>query len=221
VGKDKLKRFAETATFKNFIQPASQFYHTGDHALKGKWGTDFFHNDHQLYLELGCGKGEYTVGLANRYPGNNYLGVDIKGARMWRGAKTAIDNNIDNVGFLRTHIAQSGQFFGKDEVSGIWITFPDPQPQKPRTNKRLTSQPFLERYSKFLRKDAIIHLKTDNAPLFDYTLEVIAQYGYKLLYNTHDLYNTDLDNEAKEIQTFYESMFLAEGKSICYLNFTL
>jgi len=220
VGKDKLKRFAETATFKNFIQP-TQFYNSSDYALKANWSRDFFHNDHQLYLELGCGKGEYTVGLASRYPENNYLGVDIKGSRMWKGAKTAIEKNIENVGFLRTHIGQVEQFFGKDEVSGIWITFPDPQPQKPRTNKRLTSPPFLERYSKFLRKDAIIHLKTDNAPLFDYTLEVIIQYGYKLLYNTHDLYNTDLDNEAKKIQTYYESIFLAEGKSICYLNFTL
>ena len=220
MGKDKIKRFAETATFNNFIQPIN-YYHCEDHILKGNWGNDFFKNDHPITLELGCGRGEYTVGLATRYPEINYLGVDIKGARMWKGAKTAIENNMNHVGFLRIPIGQINQFFDKDEVSGIWITFPDPQPQKPRTNKRLTSPPFLDRYSKFLKKDSIIHLKTDNIPLFDYTLEVIAQRGHTLLYHTHDLYQTELDNEAKHIQTYYESMFLAKGQPICYLNFTL
>ena len=220
MGKDKLKRFAETATFRNFIQPTN-YYHAGDHALKGKWGSNYFKNNHPITLELGCGKGEYTVGLATRYVENNYIGVDIKGARMWKGAKTALENDINNVGFLRIPIGQINQFFDKDEVSGIWITFPDPQPQKPRTNKRLTSPPFLERYSKFLKKDSLIHLKTDNVPLFDYTLEVIAQRGHKLLYHTHDLYNTELDNEAKHIQTYYEGMFLEKKQPICYLNFTL
>jgi tRNA (guanine-N7-)-methyltransferase len=220
VGKDKHKRFAETATFNNFIQPP-QYYHTEEHALKGKWGSDYFGNDHPITLELGCGKGEYTVGLATRYPENNYIGADIKGARMWRGAKTALENHINNVGFLRIPIDQIVQFFGKDEVSGIWITFPDPQPQKPRTNKRLTSPRFLERYSKFLKPGSVIHLKTDNDPFFDYTLEVIAQHGHKLLYETHHLYQTELDNEAKHIQTYYESIFLAQGKNICYLTFQL
>lgn len=220
MGKDKHKRFAETATFNNFIQPF-QHYHTDDHPLKGKWGPDYFKNDHPIILELGCGKGEYTVGLAGRYPENNYLGVDIKGARMWKGAKTAMENNIKNVGFLRIPIGQIEQFFAADEVSSIWITFPDPQPQKPRTNKRLTSPRFLERYSHFLQKDAIIHLKTDSTSLFDYTLEVISARGHKLLYHTHDLYSTQLDNEAKHIQTYYESIFLTEHKKICYLNFTL
>lgn len=220
MGKDKHKRFAETAAFKNFIQP-SQYYHTEDHPLKGRWGSGFFKNDHPIILELGCGKGEYTVGLASRYPENNYIGVDIKGARMWRGAKTALENDINNVGFLRIPIGQIEQFFGKDEVSGIWITFPDPQPQKPRTNKRLTSPRFLAYYEKFLKPGSIIHLKTDNDPLFDYTLEVIAQHGHKLLFETHDLYKTELDNEARHIQTYYEAMFLAHGKNICYLTFQL
>jgi tRNA (guanine-N7-)-methyltransferase len=220
VGKDKLKHFAETATFKNFIQPP-KYYHTEDHVLKGRWGPDYFKNDHPIILELGCGKGEYTVGLATRHPSNNYIGIDIKGARMWRGAKTALENEYSNVAFLRIPIGQIEQFFSKDEVSEIWITFPDPQPQKPRTNKRLTSPRFLERYKNMLKADAVIHLKTDNDMFFDYTLEVISQNGHKLMYHTHDLYNTEQDNEAKHIQTYYEAMFLAQGKNICYLTFQL
>ncbi len=220
MAKHKLQRFAETATFSNFIQPPP-YHYSEDYPLKGKWSKEFFKNDHPLILELGCGKGEYTVGLARIHPENNYLGMDIKGARMWRGAKTALDENISNAGFLRTHIGQIEQFFEKDEISGIWITFPDPQPQKPRTNKRLTSQRFLKRYEKILNPDALIHLKTDNAAFFDYTLEVISENGHKRHFHTHDLYDSGLENELTQIQTHYESMFLAEGKKICYLNFSL
>lgn len=220
MGKDKLKRFAETATFKNFVQPPA-YYFTEDFYLKGKWNTDFFGNKNPIYLELGCGKGEYTVGLSRLYPENNYLGIDIKGARMWRGAKTALENNYNNVGFLRTHINQINCFFADNEVSGIWITFPDPQPQKARAGKRLTSPEFIARYRKLLKPDAIIHLKTDNTGLFDYTLEVIEQQKHHLLYHTFDLYNSEIDNEANKIQTFYESMFLEKGQKICYLQFSL
>ncbi|MEI6124223.1 MAG: tRNA (guanosine(46)-N7)-methyltransferase TrmB [Bacteroidota bacterium] len=220
MAKHKLQRFAETATFSNFVQP-SAYHCTDNYHLKGVWSREFFHNHHPLILELGCGKGEYTVGLAREHPENNYIGMDIKGARMWRGAKTALDESIENVGFLRTHIGQIEQFFGKDEISEIWITFPDPQPQKPRTNKRLTSQRFLMRYKNILQSGAPIHLKTDNAAFFDFTLEIIKENHHTLHYQTHDLYSTGVHNELTHIQTHYESLFLAAGKKICYLKFSL
>lgn len=218
--KNKLERFAETATFKNFIQ-THPYFSPESHELKGNWANHFFKNSNPVILELGCGKGEYTLGLALKNPDQNYLGVDIKGARMWRGAKTAIENNIGNAGFLRTHIGQIEKFFAKNEISGIWITFPDPQPQKPRTRKRLTSKPFLCRYENILTPDAIIHLKTDNKPFFDFTLETISCYGHKLHFYTHDLYGSGLTGDATEIQTFYEKMFLDQNQKICYLNFSL
>ncbi|MCK9613675.1 MAG: tRNA (guanosine(46)-N7)-methyltransferase TrmB [Bacteroidales bacterium] len=220
MGKNKLQRFAETTTFKNFVQPEKYFF-TEDFYFKGNWCSNFFKNNNALYLELGCGKGEYTVGLARIHPYNNYLGVDIKGARMWRGAKTALNENIENAGFLRIRINQISRFFAKGEVNGIWITFPDPQPKQAKAGKRLTSPEFLEEYKKFLKPGAIIHLKTDNLPLFDYTLEIIEQHHHKLLMKTYDLYSESIDNEAKNIQTFYEKMFLAEDKKICYLQFCL
>ncbi len=220
MAKHKLQRFAETATFPNFVQPPA-YHYIEDYALKGKWSQDFFKNNHPIILELGCGKGEYTVGLARNNPQQNFIGIDIKGARMWRGAKTAMEENRTNVGFLRTHIGQIEQFFAKEEVSEIWITFPDPQPQKPRTNKRLTCQRFLMRYKNILKPNALIHLKTDNAPFFDFTLETIQEHGHLLHFETHDLYHSGIDNELTQIQTHYESIFRAEGHPICYLNFSL
>ena len=220
MGKNKLERFAETETFKNFVQ-LPDYHFTEDFHYKNKWSSDFFGNNNPLFLELGCGKGEYAVGLSRLYPENNYLGIDIKGARMWCGAKTAIEDNITNAGFLRIHINQVNHFFCTNEISGIWITFPDPQPQKARANKRLTSPIFLERFRHFLKKDALINLKTDNVGLFEYTLEVIEQQRHFLLTHTFDLYASDIEPEAKNIRTFYESRFLEDGKKICYLQFRL
>ncbi|MEI6764210.1 MAG: tRNA (guanosine(46)-N7)-methyltransferase TrmB [Bacteroidota bacterium] len=220
MAKHKLLRFAETAQFPNFIQVPYKQALTGCY-LKGLWNKDFFKNEQPLWLELGCGKGEYTVGLAQKYPERNNLGIDIKGARMWRGAKTALENNISNVGFLRTEISLIESFFAKDEVSGIWITFPDPYLKNAKSDKRLTSQHFLSKYSNVLKPGAEIHLKTDNRPLYEYTLDVIKENGHSLLFETNDLYSLDIHDEASSIQTFYEQMWLAQGLKINYIRFTL
>jgi tRNA (guanine-N7-)-methyltransferase len=220
VSKKKLQHFAETATFPNFFQPGFLEPELG-FPLKGGWNTKYFHNEHPITLELGCGKGEYTVGLARKYPSRNYIGVDIKGARMWRGAKTALEEQIPNVAFVRTQISFIGVFFGNEEVSGLWITFPDPHPALSEKNKRLTSPRFLNYYRQVLKKDAVIHLKTDDDGLYQYTLEVIEEGGHHLLFNTPNLYKEAAGEEAAEIQTFYENRWLLEGKTIKYLRFTL
>jgi len=218
--KRKLQHFAETAAFKNFIQLSFEELKDGFY-LKGKWCRDFFNNSNPLVLELGCGKGEYTVGLAQLNPDKNYIGIDIKGARMWRGAKTAHELGISNVGFLRTQINLIANFFAEDEVSELWITFPDPYPKASKERKRLTSPWFLEMYKKILVSGGIIHLKTDNSVFFDYTLDVIKENGYRLIYSTKDLYNSGNIEEVIQIQTFYENMFLKIGIPICYLKFKL
>lgn len=215
--KKKQERFAETATFPHVVQPSFEEIHH-HFPLKGQW-AGFFGNTHPITLELGCGKGEYTLALAKRYPHNNFLGIDIKGARIWRGAKTALEDGIKNVGFLRTRIDFIEHAFAENEVESIWITFPDPQPVKPR--KRLTSPLFLSRYSGLLVPDGIIHLKTDNTELFEYTLEVINDGNHHLLMYTFDLYNSNLEDDVMLTQTHYEKLFLAEGKPIKYLRFQL
>jgi tRNA (guanine-N7-)-methyltransferase len=220
VSKKKIERFAETATFPNFFQPDFREAMEG-FRLRGRWSSEYFGNHHPLVLELGCGKGEYTTGLARKYPHKNFIGVDIKGARMWRGAKTALEENLSNAAFLRSQVGMVGRFFGPDEVSEIWIPFPDPQQQNARSSKRLTSPRFIGFYRKILAPDAIIHLKTDNAGLFAYTLDVIAEQGHRLLFATHDLYAEDASCEAAEIQTYYENIWLKEGSTIKYLNFRL
>jgi len=189
--------------------------------LRGKWRTDFFNNDHPITLELGCGKGEYTTGLAERYPEKNYIGIDIKGARMWKGCKYSNDRQMTNVAFIRTRINLIGFLFAPQEISEIWLTFPDPQPQLSREKKRLTSPEFLERYKTILQPEHQIHLKTDDTGLFEYTLSVIKTFGHNLNYMTNDVYNADAPEEVKNITTFYEAMFLEEGKKINYLNFRL
>lgn len=220
MAKRKLERFAAIKTFPN----VTSYLFGGElphHLLKGKWHSDFFKNDHPLVLELGCGKGEYCVGLAQRYPEKNFLGLDIKGARMFIGAKQALDQNIRNAGFIRTRIDFITSCFAENEVDEIWITFPDPQLQKPR--KRLTSPLFLSRYRQLLKPGGIIHLKTDNVELHRFTLEVIKKEGLELIDATEDVYGDPKprDPVLREIQTTYEKRFLGEGMKITYVSFRL
>ncbi len=219
MGKDKLRRFAENETFSNMFQVSYKEAKKGFY-LKGKWCKEFFGNDNPLVLELGCGKGEYTVGLAKKYPEKNFIGIDIKGARMWRGCKTTNEENIKNAAFLRTHIQQLEFYFDKEEVSEIWITFPDPQLKKP--GKRLTHTRFLDIYSKILKDNSIIHLKTDSQELYDYTLnEVLIPQNRKVLISTNNLYESNINEDVISIRTFYENIYLNEGKPITYLKFQL
>lgn len=219
MAKKKLERFEECKTFPNLIQ-AGYFDLLKDYPLKGHWAEKYFHNDHPIVLELGCGKGEYTVSLATKDKGKNYIGLDNKGARLWRGCKNAIENGLENVCFIRTRIELIERFFMHSEIDEIWITFPDPQPGS-RERKRLTSPRFLAHYSNILKPGSIIHLKTDNLPLFEYTLETIRDQGHRLLFHSSDLYGMNLNDDASSVQTFYEKMFLEQGTSIKYLRFTL
>lgn len=219
-GKNKLQRFAENKTFDHLFEVNFDEAVAGFH-LKGNWGRDFFKNDNDIIIELGCGKGEYTVGLARRYPDKNFIGVDIKGARMWLGLKESQTENLKNVAFIRARINLIDFFFGKDEVSEIWITFPEPHARDVKTRKRFTSPPFIKRYHRFLKPGGLIHLKTDNILFFDYTLEVIKEQGHELLFSNEDIYGSGIDNELTQIQTFYEKMWLKHGTKIKYLQFKL
>lgn len=220
MAKKKLQRFAENKTFPHFFQIP---YHDliNGFKLKGRWRNGFFKNQNPIVLELGCGKGEFTVGLAVRYPEKNFIGMDIKGARMWRGAKTSYEKQLPNVAFIRTRIELIEMFFDKNEVDEIWITFPDPHPNKPRIKKRLTSPVFIDRYKKIARTGAIIHLKTDNTMLFEYTLQVIEELNLNLLFHTFDVDTGAGSREVSEIRTYYEEMFREEGSRIKYLKFRL
>ena len=219
MGKKKLQRFAELETFQHVIQPSFEEVFKKDYKIKGKWCREFFGNDNPIVLELGCGKGEYTVGLAKQNPDRNFIGIDIKGARMWRGAKTAVEEKIKNVGFLRTRIDLINSFFGKEEVSEVWVTFPDPQPKK--YYKRLTSSRFLGYYQQFISKNGYINLKTDNADLYKYTRSLAKLNNLEIEIETDNLYNSGLVNEILSIKTFYEQQFLAQGKPIHYIRFKL
>lgn len=220
MGKNKLARFAENETFANLFQLTYEQVTKEGFALKGKWNKEFFKNDNPIVLELGCGKGEYTVGLAKKYPNKNFIGIDIKGARLWRGCKTSNEDKMTNVAFVRTHIQMIESYFAQNEVSEIWITFPDPQLKKP--NKRLTCERFLKLYKNILKQDGIVHLKTDSQELYEYTKdEVLIPSKREILYNTNDLYNSDFKEDVIEIQTFYEAMYLKIGKPITYLKFKL
>lgn len=218
--KNKLKRFKENETFSNVIQPSRKTITEG-FVLKGNW-QKYFKNQNPITLELGCGKGEYTIALAKKYPNRNFIGVDIKGARFWRGAKTANEDKITNVAFLRTQIELIDLCFGTDEVNEIWITFPDPQIKFKRTKHRLTNPDFLKKYHHILDATGIIHLKTDSEFLFGYTLGIIQSGNHKLLYAHHNIYNNPhAPLEAISIQTFYEKQFLESKKPITYLKFKL
>ena len=214
MGKDKLRKFAEIETFANVYELDA------GKSFKGKWSKMHFKNDAPLVLELACGKGEYTVNLAQLFPEKNFIGIDYKGNRIWRGAKTAIEEGIENVAFLRIQIEQILDYFDADEVSEIWITFPDPQPQISREKKRLTAPRFLEKYKVILQESAPINLKTDNDDFYAFTLETIEQLGLKLHVRTEDLYRSDLVDEVLSIKTYYEKKYLAHDKNINYVRFS-
>ncbi len=220
MAKTKLRRFAENDTFLHLIQQG-QAYPVPEHSLKGCWNRDFFKRDAQLVLELGCGRGEYTLNLSKKFPDKNFVGIDWKGARLWRGAKSVEDEQLKNVGFLRIQILNILSFFGPGEVDELWITFPDPHLQTSREQKRLTSQRFLDLYRQFMHPGSIINLKTDSRALYDFTLDVIQEQNLKILKQTSDLYASDLLDDVLSIQTTYEKIWLKEGLKICYLQFQL
>lgn len=220
--KNKLKRFRENETFENVIQPTREEAVSGTFPLKGNWNADFFKNDNPIVLELGCGKGEYSVNLGKMYPEKNFIGIDIKGARFWRGAKTAVEEGMTNVGFLRTQIELIEYFFAENEVSEIWITFPDPQIKYKRTKHRMTNSDFLQRYKKVLKPDGIMHLKTDSEFMHGYTLGLLHGEGHEVLYANHNIYrNEGAPKEVTGIQTFYESQYLEQSKPITYIKFKI
>jgi len=220
--KNKLKRFKENEKFENVIQPSREELTGSVFELKGRWSENFFKNDHPIVLELGCGKGEYTVELARQNPGKNFIGIDIKGARFWRGAKTALEEGLDNVAFIRTQIELIEHVFNADEVSEIWITFPDPQIKFKRTKHRLTNTEFLQRYKKILDKDGVMHLKTDSEFMHGYTLGLLHGEGHEILYAHHDIYKNEYSpKEVTGIQTFYEKQYLEKGKPITYIQFKI
>jgi tRNA (guanine-N7-)-methyltransferase len=226
VAKNKIKQFAEVEQFENVVHHVQHEQAMPNHPLKGKWKKEFFKNNQPIILELGCGKGEYTLGLGRKNPSNNYIGVDLKGNRIWTGAKSALSEGLTNIAFLRTRIENIDTVFEKEEVDEIWITFPDPQPGIKREKKRLTSDRLIEVYRNVLKKDGIIHLKTDNAPFYEFSVEQQQKHGFSLIYKTSNLYTASDDYinarpELREIKTYYEKLFSSKGFSICYLCFRL
>ena len=219
MGKNKLAKFGEMEHFENVIQVPYKKLEQESFYLKGNWATDFFKNENPIILELGCGKGEYTVELAEKNPLFNFIGIDIKGARMYVGAKQALGKNLKNVAFLRTNIEIINHFFGKEEITEIWLTFPDPQMKK--TRKRLTSTFFLNLYKQFLKKDGVVHLKTDSNFQYTYTIALVHLNGFEILAETNNLYESEVLNETLQIKTFYEKQWLSRGITIKYIAFKL
>lgn len=216
MGRHKLERFKYNAENPNVVQAGKPIYD----AIKGKWRDDFFKNDRDIVLELACGRGEYTIGLAQVYPERNFVGIDIKGARIWKGSKFATDNGLHNVGFLRTYIQNIDQFFAPGEVNEIWVVHPDPRPKDSDERRRLTHPRFLEMYKNLLKEDGWLHFKTDNAGLFEYTLEVLKDWKIKDFEFTRDLYKEEkLLSQHYDIKTRYELKFVAEGHKIHYMKF--
>jgi len=220
--KNKLKRFRENDTFGNVFQPSRDDLVNAQYELKGNWNTTFFKNSNPLVLELGCGKGEYSVELAKKYPNKNFIGIDIKGARFWRGAKTAIEKNITNVAFIRAQIELIDHLFAENEVDEIWITFPDPQIKYKRTKHRMTNSEFLKRYKSILKPDGVMNLKTDSEFMHGYTLGLLHGAGHEVLYANHDVYKQEgSPEEVTSIQTYYESQYLEYDKAITYIRFKI
>ena len=214
MGKDKIRRFAEIDTFSNVLQLDA------GKPFKGNWANGLFKNNNPVVLELACGKGEYTVNLAQLFPHKNFIGIDYKGNRIWRGAKTALEENVPNVAFLRIQIETLIEYFGTHEIDEIWITFPDPQPQLSREKKRLTSQRFLNMYKPILKRGGCINLKTDNDDFYAYTAEKVEELRLDLHIKTDDLYHSPYANEVLSIKTYYEKKYLEHNKNINYLKFS-
>ena len=218
MGKNKLKRFEENKVSDNVVQDGKQIYET----IKNHWNDTFFKNNNPIVLELGCGKGEYSVGLAAKFPNKNFIGIDLKGARFWRGAKTANDSGLTNVGFIRMQIELIDKVFAKNEVDEIWITFPDPKIKYKRTKHRMTNSEFLILYKKILKPDGIMNLKTDSEFMHGYTLGLLHGEGHEVLYANHNVYvNEGAPEEVTEIQTFYENQYLAVNKAITFIRFKI
>ncbi len=219
MGKNKLQKFADMASYPHVFEYPYSVAENVPFEMKGKWNSDFFGNDNPIVLELGCGRGEYTVGLGQMFPDKNFIGIDIKGSRMWSGATESLQAGMKNVAFLRTNIEIIDRFFGENEVSEIWLTFSDPQMKK--ATKRLTSTYFMERYRKFLKDNGIVHVKTDSAFMYAYTKYMIEANNLPLEFITEDLYHSDLVDDILGIKTYYEQQWLARGLNIKYLKFLL
>ena len=219
MGKGKLAKFADMAEYPHVFEYPYSVVDDVPFEMKGKWNKDFFKNDNPIVLELGCGRGEYTVGLARRYADKNFIGVDIKGARMWTGATEALNEGLKNAAFLRTNIEIIDRFFAPGEVSEIWLTFSDPQMKK--ATKRLTSTYFMERYRKFLKPDGLIHLKTDSNFMFTYTCEMVKVNNFAVNFSSDDLYASNLVDPILSIKTYYEQQWLARGLTIKYIQFVI
>lgn len=224
-GKKKLEHFAEMKTFPHVFEPELDEVFRTNYKMKGNWRKDFFKNDNPIVIELGCGKGEYSVGMASKFPNKNFIGVDIKGARMWRGAKTAEEESMKNIAFLRTRIEFIEGCFAKNEIDEIWITFPDPQKKDRREKKRLTGPLFIERYKQFLKPEGIVHLKTDSDFFYEFSVNECEQNNYRILFKTEQLYKEGIQSfdkdfqEILKIKTHYEGIFTEKGHNIHYLKF--
>jgi len=225
MSKNKLQKFADMETFERVFQPKMDEFRDKNYELKGSWGEKVFGNKNPIVLELGCGKGEYAVGMGRKYPNKNFIGIDIKGARIWAGAQMANREKLENVAFVRTNIDFVQHFFDRNEVDEIWLTFSDPQPKKPQ--KRLSSSEFVARYRQFLKPEGIVHLKTDNTLLYESTLEEIEEHNYKMLISSNNIYEKDwdiFDSEIQElltIKTHYETLFANKGFKIKYCAFEI
>ena len=219
MGKNKLTKFADMATYEHVVQVSFSQLQEKEFEYKGKWNREFFKNDNPVILELGCGKGEYTVKLARHFPEINFIGIDIKGSRMWKGATQAKEMGMNNVGFLRTNIENIRMFFAEGEVAEIWLTFPDPQMKK--TRKRLTATNFIASYRQVMVPGGIIHRKSDSNFMFRYTEAMVAENKFEVIRKTDDLYHSEILDDILSIQTFYEKQWLDRGLTIKYLSFRL